>query len=93
MNIAEMPEDWPKWTAQLLDYIAQRDAEAAANVLVQCLQHEEMTRADLDGHNAMFQHPEVLKQCKVLWMYMEPMLVPEFVQEIRGELVHSGWDI
>lgn len=70
-------EDWPKWNVQLLEAIEKRDGEAAANILVQSLRNEEFSPEDERGYEAMFEHLTVLEQSKVLWMYMEPLLVPE----------------
>lgn len=84
---------WSASLAELLEYIERRNGEAAANVLVQSLKHEEFSLEDRAGYDEMFKHPKVLEQAKVLWMYMVPELVPEYIEEVRREMVAAGWNI
>ena len=90
----KIEEGWPEWTADLLQRIARGDMDAAANMLV-CSTIDQTGGwwgpEDDAGYRTMFQHPEVLRNAKVLWLHMEPMLLQEAVGRIRNDMIEVGW--
>lgn len=84
---------WSGYLTELLEHVERRNGEAAAHVLVQCLKHDEFSPEDQAGYDAMFKHPKVLEEGKVLWAYMVRELGPEFIEEVRREMIVAGWNI
>lgn len=88
-------ENWAQWKEDLLVSITKGDMPAAANMLVCSTidRNGDWEEKDFRGYHEMFQHRLVLRHAKKLWKYMEPMLVPEFVDTIRNEMIDEGWPL
>jgi hypothetical protein len=92
-NMTLLEDDWPAWTAEILERIARNDMAGAAWSLLNCLRHEEFTEEDGIGYTIMFTHPMVMSNAGELWQHMLPDLGTEFIEEVRQEMIAVGWNI